>query len=316
MAGIYFTLDNAGIFEVTGRHAERYLNNRLTNDVVAFTKLLAGSPASSPNNPVMRAGALNAQGRLEGLFTVLACAAKPGSFFIVCDAGKNNAEFAKALARYRVAEDVQFTAREDLKLIHTNSTELVTECQALAGYQASWSRNRGVAANFGTAGFDLLVPANFQVPANIAVTAISNAEQTQQRILSGEPQFGLDFASLNSANEHESDTPVLLAEIGILDAVSFTKGCYVGQEVVARIDAMGKAPRTLQRCRVEGSEPLEDFSVTMMAERKRTVGEVTTALEYQGAQICFVLIRNDPQILASAELRVGARKISILGSLI
>jgi folate-binding protein YgfZ len=44
----------------------------------------------------------------------------------------------------------------------------------------------------------------------------------------------------------------ILTEAGQRDALSFTKGCYVGQEVMERSDAIGKVPRTLVRVRFEG----------------------------------------------------------------
>lgn len=55
------------------------------------------------------------------------------------------------------------------------------------------------------------------------------------RIEAGRPLFGIDF-----------DDTVLPAETGLLDrAVSFTKGCYLGQEIVARMHSRGALPRKL-----------------------------------------------------------------------
>lgn len=55
------------------------------------------------------------------------------------------------------------------------------------------------------------------------------------RIEAGRPLFGIDF-----------DDTVLPAETGLLDrAVSFTKGCYLGQEIVARMHARGALARKL-----------------------------------------------------------------------
>src|SRR5690606_4086105 len=53
------------------------------------------------------------------------------------------------------------------------------------------------------------------------------------RIEGGRPLFGIDF-----------DDSVLPAETGLLErAVSFTKGCYIGQEIVARMHARGQVAR-------------------------------------------------------------------------
>lgn len=54
------------------------------------------------------------------------------------------------------------------------------------------------------------------------------------RILAGEPAYGHELA--------ESFTPL---EVGLRNSVSFTKGCYVGQEVIARLDSYKKVQREM-----------------------------------------------------------------------
>ena len=54
------------------------------------------------------------------------------------------------------------------------------------------------------------------------------------RIESGTPRFGVDMTA--------ATIPI---EANLLDAISYTKGCYVGQEVIARIDARGHVNRQL-----------------------------------------------------------------------
>ncbi len=280
----YFQLTNAAIVEVSGRHATRYLNNRLTNDVSRL-----GPIAAQSGSATVRAGALSAQGKLEGLFTILVTAADPGKFTLVCDAGKDDADFLAALSRYKVADDVQFAIRDDLKLIHTDAG---ADSDSIV---ATWDRNRGLKG-----GRDVLVSVDY-LPHG---TQLGDATVTKLRLLTGEPQFGIDF---------ESDA--LLAEIGLVDSISFTKGCYVGQEVVARIDALGKPPRLLLRGSITGAEPLSDYSVTITdpspGGRKRTIGEITTALSDKDHVLCFAMLRNDEALLKSDQLRVDWRGLTI-----
>ena len=57
------------------------------------------------------------------------------------------------------------------------------------------------------------------------------------RLAGGQPRFGIDFTSEN-----------IPLEAGLKDlAISFTKGCYIGQEVICRIDSMGSPKRRLAR---------------------------------------------------------------------
>jgi len=76
-------------------------------------------------------------------------------------------------------------------------------------------------------------------------TAIGDDEATLARVRSGEPVFGLDV-----------DEATIPQETGLVpEAVSFTKGCYLGQELVARIDSRGHVNRILRRIVMAGRPP-------------------------------------------------------------
>ena len=290
-------IDTASIIEVSGRHAVRYLNNRLTNDIKRFMdRAPAQAVAETSDLPNLRAAALSAQGRVEGLFTLLlgvqrpVGSATPGGILLVCDSGAGSEEFVESLGRYKVADDVHFTVCAELTLVHSSSPDVFSVgC-------ASWDRSRGIPN-----GRDVLVPREKVSE----LSFISQEQATFRRLVSGEPQFGVDF-----------DSDVLLAESGFSDAVSFTKGCYVGQEVVARIDALGKPPRVMVRCKVVGGdpiggEPVGGVEITTTDTGKR-VGELTTSIVRDGNVLAFALLRNDEGVLSSAKLAVHGRSLEII----
>jgi folate-binding protein YgfZ len=65
---------------------------------------------------------------------------------------------------------------------------------------------------------------------------------TRDRVLAGEPVFGIDV-----------DESTIPQETGLVpEAVSFTKGCYLGQELVARIESRGHVNRHLERIELDG----------------------------------------------------------------
>lgn len=290
-------IDTASIIEVSGRHAVRYLNNRLTNDIKRFmdrAPVQSASGTSDLHN--LRAAALSAQGRVEGLFTLLLGVARPGgsatsgAIFLVCDSGAGSKEFLESLGRYKVADDVHFAVCEELTLVHSSSPDVFPiGC-------GSWDRSRGIPN-----GRDVLV-AREKVS---ELSFVSQEQATFRRLVSGEPQFGVDF-----------DSDVLLAEAGFADAVSFTKGCYVGQEVVARIDALGKPPRVMVRCKVVGSDPVGGESVggveITTADTGKRVGELSTSIVRDGNVLAFALLRNDEAVLSSAKLVVQGRSLEII----
>ena len=85
------------------------------------------------------------------------------------------------------------------------------------------------------------------------------------RIESGMPLYGTDFDDSN-----------LPQEVGRNDeAISFTKGCYLGQETVARIDALGHVNQQLVGVRFEGHS-VPEFGAELSAAGK-SVGRITSA---------------------------------------
>jgi folate-binding protein YgfZ len=83
------------------------------------------------------------------------------------------------------------------------------------------------------------------------------------RVVAGTPRFGSDITPDNFP-----------AEAGILErAVSFEKGCYPGQEIVARMHYRGHPNKILRRFVLQGSPPQLD---TPIVQNERQVGRITS----------------------------------------
>lgn len=94
-------------------------------------------------------------------------------------------------------------------------------------------------------------------------TSITQSELEVARISKGRPRFGVEL-----------DERSMPQEAGLNDrAVSFTKGCYVGQETVARLFYRGKPNRHLRGLRFDGM-PSGDGSVTFGDKQVGTVRRV------------------------------------------
>jgi folate-binding protein YgfZ len=86
------------------------------------------------------------------------------------------------------------------------------------------------------------------------------------RIEAGRPLFGIDF-----------DESVLPAETGLFDrAVSLTKGCYLGQEIVARMHARGQVARKLVGIRME-SDALPLAGTKIYDDQQNEIGGITSS---------------------------------------
>jgi tRNA-modifying protein YgfZ len=114
-------------------------------------------------------------------------------------------------------------------------------------------------------GVDLICPAADADAVRLAlgVEAVSEEAADCLRIESGRPRFGVDF-----------DADTIPEEAGLNErAVSFTKGCYVGQETVARLHYKGKPNRHLRGLRL--SEPAPTGTDLRLGDRKvGTLGSV------------------------------------------
>jgi tRNA-modifying protein YgfZ len=125
---------------------------------------------------------------------------------------------------------------------------------------------------FGMMGFDVYLPAEDARRLVDALTeegAVRATDETAEvlRLEAGRPRFGVDM-----------DTETIPLEAGIEDrAISLTKGCYVGQEVIVRVlhRGHGRVARRLVRLDVDGDEiPVKNDAI-LAGEQE--IGRITSA---------------------------------------
>ena len=85
------------------------------------------------------------------------------------------------------------------------------------------------------------------------------------RIESSRPRWGQDFGL-----DH------FPKETGLEDAVSYTKGCYLGQEVVARIHYRGGVQRSLRGLLIQSEHSLEQLQGATLTHDNKSVGTLTS----------------------------------------
>jgi folate-binding protein YgfZ len=104
----------------------------------------------------------------------------------------------------------------------------------------------------------------------------------------------------------ELDDRVLPAEAGLDErAISFTKGCYPGQEPVARLHYRGRANRGLRLLELEGEE-LPAYDAPLELDGK-VVGRVTSAAVDGNRVVALGYVRRE--VPPGAELRSGDRPV-------
>ena len=115
------------------------------------------------------------------------------------------------------------------------------------------------------------------------------------RIRAGTPKWG-----------HEIDDRILPAEAGLdRRAVDFEKGCYPGQEPIARQHYRGRVNRTLRVLEIEGAE-LPEYDAELTFENK-AIGRVTSAANDGGNVVGLAYVR--VEVPRDATLRLGDRAV-------
>jgi folate-binding protein YgfZ len=127
------------------------------------------------------------------------------------------------------------------------------------------------------------------------------------RVEAGTPLYERDVTEKNLPQEVNRDA----------QAISFTKGCYLGQETVARIDALGHVNRVLVGVRFESREipnpgsdlyPIEDANPSS-ATKSATIGSVTSAVYSPRLQTALALA-----YVRRGHTHPGARLSSAVGN--
>jgi tRNA-modifying protein YgfZ len=99
-----------------------------------------------------------------------------------------------------------------------------------------------------------------------AVGAAGAREVEVRRVEAGLPRYGVDVSEEHFPFEANLDS-----------AISYTKGCYIGQEVVARAHARGHANKRLVGLRLEGEGPL-DAGTPLAAPGRDQAGQITSSV--------------------------------------
>lgn len=261
---------------ISGEKAGDVLTGLVTNDVLAL----------QPGHGLY-AAALTAKGRI---ITDLRVFAEEGSFLVDVPARAAEGWLAtlRKFVNPRVAPYVDVSeATRDLGIFGTQARHVVAEITgvnasaltALAPYghaSIAMDGDRALVAkvpDLPYEGFEIFAPASL-VPVlweraiAAGVTAAGLDVWEIARVEGGRPEWGIDIDDTTLAQE---------ANLDDLDAISYTKGCYVGQEVVARVHFRGHVNRHLRGLRAAGMSP-PPTGATLHDANGQHVGDVRSAV--------------------------------------
>jgi len=225
----WLDLDSRGRIAARGRDRARLLHNITSNEV---KKMVPGDSCY--------AFLLNPQGRIQADLHLLCLA---DHFLIDTDPGLREKVY-QHIRRYIIADQVE------LEDVSTQTASLGVEGPAAASLNVALGDCTVAPITVtGQPGYRIYCAAEHK-PALIALFESLGAKPASDhdarlvRIENGKPLYGEDIRDTTLPQETQQ-----------MQAISFTKGCYLGQEIVERIRAQGRVNKKLERLELEGSDP-------------------------------------------------------------
>lgn len=268
-------LSYLGVMKIGGKEGSQFLHGLVTNDIKGLEKGKGG-----------RSAFLTGKGKVMALCRVLGL----GDEYLIINDPQTHEKVFKYVFPFSYAgdfkaEDVSAAYRtlsiqgpQALLVMKEISFEPVPALEEhdwtetiIAGHHVLVVR----ASHTGELGFDILVPeAGLQdvwdfillKGAFHTITPVGLLALDSLRIEAGIPVYGIDADDTN-----------MMLELGLNDAVSFTKGCYTGQEAVAMATYRGHVSKKLSGLVIAG-ETLPDPGAKIIKEGKE-VGQITSALK-------------------------------------
>jgi folate-binding protein YgfZ len=285
-----FNLSTRGRIEVSGAEAVQFLNGMLTNDVERFEE-----------GTWKHAAFPNPQGRLLASTRILK---RDGALLFDLDA-TTYPTILKHLERFTLAGDFRvrdLTSETALLSVQgVRASEFVNA--TLGADAAAVARGRVTRAPFGAGevlvirathtgedGFDLFVDASgaeslWDALVTAGARPVGFEAWEVLRVEAGVPRYGVDA----------SDANVVLEVVDEAETVSYTKGCYAGQEIIARIHWRGHVAKRLAGVVLEGdAEPPADARLRDSAEG-REAGRITSSVfsPRLRARVALALVKYD-----------------------
>ena len=248
-------LDSSVVIQVSGKDSERYLNNRISNNI----KILKAEEAGT------YAAALSVQGKTEAFFFIQRLAAE--NYLLHVDAGDSQS-IIKSISRYKVADRVNFEdVSRQKRIFHIFSPSANAEITEQILIQNKFFSENTKLLNrrnrFGTSGLDIMFSsANLESEENsvkheqlafgfINHRFIDNKEQLLIRLKARIPSFPIELGP-----------DYLLQESNLTGSYSTSKGCYVGQEVIQKIASFANTPAKLVSFNCMGQIDNSSFATT------------------------------------------------------
>lgn len=304
-------LSPAGKLTIGGKNAAQFINGLVSNDV---------------KNLPPGAGVLAAFPTVQGKVAALARVYQLGDSLLLELDASNRAKIFQSLNRFVLAGEFFLTdATETLALFSLQGPRAAELLNGLLGQAldantvyaisthqlADASVHIATHSRTGEPGFDLFTPVEaapqlWQLLLTRGARAVGQTAWEMARLEAAIPREPVDV------NEN-----YIVNETNLADAVSYTKGCYLGQEVIARIHWRGQPAKQLKGLWVDTAEPPTSGTEIWASDGKK-IGEITSSVRSLaldrvialGYVHRYYLNASAPFTLKQGEVEIGAAQLA------
>lgn len=287
-SGVIASLDHLGCIRASGDDVQAFLQGQLSNDITLLQ-----------NKHVQISAYCNPKGRMLAQFLVI----------------PDHSDYLLLLPRSILEPTLKrlrmFVLRSQV-ILHDESEKLT--CLGLAGINLSQQNSLMLPAadyDLSQEGQSLIARLPGPVPRYLMVIPTSTAEefwQTQSETLLATDQHVWHWLDIQAgqpsiqAQTVEEFVPQMV-NLELINGVNFNKGCYPGQEIVARMHYLGKPKRRMHRFSVNQTPPPAPGTDIYVANGNgQSAGKVVLAEMSATGCDCLAVIQNDKQ---AADLRLG-----------
>mgnify|MGYP005681340009 CR=1 FL=1 len=281
-------LSNKVLIKCTGDDAENFLNTQFTNDV-----------KNMKNNSVMLSGYCNPKGRLISVLYII----QLDKEFYLYTTLDTLEPLLQKLNMYKMMSKVEFIIQKDILIGTAAKNENTSLINCILNTKEAKKINQSVV---------------FKIDDNQIVLQTNSKEiesllDIEDSSILGYKSF--DFMDIDSIipfineSQVESYTPQMLS-LDLLNGVSFSKGCYPGQEIVARTHYLGEAKKSLCKITFASKKEISLNDKLETADDKKSAGEILNLVKINNEKYnSLAVLRKD---MLNKNLTINGATVEIM----
>lgn len=270
--------DQHAVITVSGVDAEKYLQGQLTNDI-----------SNVAENKAILAAQCNFKGKMWAIFTVIPF---PQGYYLITSSSSLD-ETLRELKKFAVFSQVTIEHNADLFFVsgHGEKITAINGELALSHSQTDsiqQGHNNSVSWRCATTQLTHII---MQKMDTYDLISESTGDGTLVNVLEVEAGQPMIYGQTN-----DTFIPQMM-NLQAIDGISFKKGCYTGQEVVARAKFLGKNKRAMYHLQAEHSQNIDvglDLELAV-GENWRRIGTVVRSAQHDGRLSVLAVLPNDTE---------------------